>query len=107
MMTAQLHTDAASNSSNTPLTTGSALRKSLTTEREAAGSFTRDLCNSFDEPEPCGVWRHGDQQDERVIVANSWRAPPRQKRCVNPAKNVRRRPNCGAKTPSPVPLRIW
>src|SRR5271165_7077931 len=49
MITAQLHTDAKSSSSKTPLTTGSALRKSLTTEREAAGSFTMILCFSFHE----------------------------------------------------------
>src|SRR6516162_3893548 len=39
MITAQLHTEAASSSSKTPLTTGSAFRNSLTTERDAAGSF--------------------------------------------------------------------
>src|SRR6516225_12166445 len=39
IITAQLHTEAASSSSKTPLTTGSAFRNSLTTERDAAGSF--------------------------------------------------------------------
>jgi hypothetical protein len=43
MMTAQLHTDAASSSSKTPLTTGSAFMNSLTIERVAVGSFTIGL----------------------------------------------------------------
>src|SRR6266851_3786836 len=47
MITAQLHTEAASNSSSTPFTTGSAFRNSLTIERDATGSFTIDLSCSF------------------------------------------------------------
>jgi hypothetical protein len=34
------------------------------------------------------------------------RKPANQKRCVTPARIVRRNPNCGAPTPIPVPLRI-
>ena len=43
MMTAQLHTEAASSSSNTPLTTGSALTNKVTIERDALGPSMRGL----------------------------------------------------------------
>src|SRR5712671_87282 len=64
MITAQLHTEAASSSSSTPFTTGSAFRNSLTIERDATGSFTIALSCSFLEgnvgirslkPEECGA----------------------------------------------------
>jgi Glutathione S-transferase, N-terminal domain len=50
----------------------------------------------------------------RVIPAmpifSNWRQPCRasaaQKRWLSPARMVRRGPNCGAPTPTPVPLRI-
>ena len=43
MITAQLHTEAASSNRSTPLTTGSAFMNSLTIERVAAGSVTISL----------------------------------------------------------------
>ena len=59
MITAQLHTEAASSNSSTPLTTGSAFMNSLTIERVAAVSVTISLRNSLREnrslkQEECG-----------------------------------------------------
>src|SRR5437867_12261404 len=105
MITAQLHTEAASRSPNTPLTTGSALTNRATIERDAVGSFTITLYHSLDKATAHRILPAGVAKTTR----GSWRfrGEPDQKRCVNPARKVRRGPNCGLPTPTPEPLRIW